>query len=236
LINKWNQFYPHIDIYFTGPDQIKIMAKASDFSVSDFNALIKKRLREHLNLASTSKIKLLNPPRRVQLPESDYYLDFNFEKAKHGFTKIKLFISGKQKKQFFIRFEVLRKLFVLVSTRDLERGESLSEEFILPKEVYISNKVKALPVQDISRLKQLKLKRKLNSGDILTKIHVAYKNVVKSRQKLKGIIKRNNLKVEMEVVALQKGKIGDKIMVLFPLTRKKYLATVISERVVVIDL
>ncbi|MCO4781781.1 MAG: flagellar basal body P-ring formation protein FlgA [Candidatus Cloacimonetes bacterium] len=235
LANKWNQFYPHIEIYLTGQDKVNISPKISDFGASDFSVLVQKKLKEHLNIPDESKIKILNPPKYLQLPESDYFLDFDLDKASRGIAKIKLFIAGKQKKLFFIQFQVLSKQYVLVSSQDLERGENLSPEFIHPKEVYISNKVKALPVQEISNLDQLKLKRRIKAGEVLSKLHIVYKDVIKTRQKLKGFIKRPSLQVELEVVALQKGKIGDKIMVLFPLTRKKHLATVINERQVLIE-
>lgn len=235
LTNKWNQFYPTIELYLTGQDKVSVKAKVSNFGVSDFSMLIEKRLREHLNINEQSKVKILNPPKYLQLPEKDYFLDFDLEKASRGIAKIKLYIGGKQKKLFFIQFEVLTKQYVLVSSRDLERGESLSPEFIHPKEMFLSSKIKALPVHEISTLDQLKLKRQLKSGDILSKLHISYKDIIKTRQKLKGIIKKPNLQVELEVIALQKGKLGDKIMVLFPLTRKKYLAKILNSRQVLIE-
>ncbi|PCJ20754.1 MAG: flagella basal body P-ring formation protein FlgA [Candidatus Cloacimonadota bacterium] len=235
LINKWRQFYPHIELYLTGHDKIIIRPKIKNFNTSDFTTLIKKRLRDYLQTPKSSKIKVLNPPKNIQLPENDYHLEFDFQKSSSNLVKIKLYIDGKQKKQFFIQFQILYKQFVLVSTKTLERGENLSAQFIIPQEMYISEKSRPLPVQDISRLNQLKLKRRIKKGSILSKIHISYKNIIKTRQKLKGIIKKTNLRIEMEVISLQNGKIGDKIMVLFPLTRKKYLATIINARQVEID-
>ena len=145
-----------------------------------------------------------------------------------GHVRVKLFHENRLLRQFFLRFKVLSKQGFFRTIGPLQRGESLKPENLQLTEDYISIQEPPLSPSYLLDLPQMLMRKNVPAGSILRKGDVQYKAIIRRNQRLKGILNRGNLRIDLQVIALTDGKKNDVIEVQSVETRRKFQAKVIE--------
>lgn len=156
--------------------------------------------------------------------------------SKTGPQNIKISLqNSKEKKELWVSLELLRKRFALRLKRTLNPFTgSLSIGLFEKVEVPLNEGVALFT--DIKNLKFYRTNKTIKKGDVLKISDLSPINLVQAGRKVEVNIKRNKLLLRTIGVSKSMGKIDDLVEVYNPKTRKKYLARIIDENKVMIEL
>lgn len=233
---KWNQLNRKLPLIFAGPEMIQIKVEQSSFSNEEFRELVEEEIRKHLPEDQEYLIEFKNFPGAIEVPSDNYQFQFITSRITRGHLRIKLFHDDRLLRQFFLSFKVLSKQGFFRAIRPLARGENLNPENLQLTEDYVSIQEPPLSPNHLLDLPQMTMRKNVPAGAILRKSDVQYKAIVKRNQKLKGILSRGNLRIDLQVISMADGKKNDIIEVQSVETRRKFQAKVIDSNTVELNL
>ena len=233
---KWNQLNRNQPLIFAGPDMIQIKVQQASFSTEEFREMVEEEILKHLPEDQDYLIEFKNFPGAIEVPSSDYRFQFMTSRITRGHVRVKLFHENRLLRQFFLRFKVLSKQGFFRTIGPLQRGESLKPENLQLTEDYISIQEPPLSPSYLLDLPQMLMRKNVPAGSILRKGDVQYKAIIRRNQRLKGILNRGNLRIDLQVIALTDGKKNDVIEVQSVETRRKFQAKVIDSKTVELNL
>ncbi len=168
------------------------------------------------------KIRSVNFSR---LPDSNGY----------GICSVEVVDKRGQAKNVFVAFKAMHKKRIYVLKEAMKRGEIITEDKIVSKEIIFNEDKKAYP-SEVEDIVGKQLKRDLNAGTALTKDVMEDYFVIKRNEIVSIVIEHKKLVVKAKGRAIDRGRIGDFIRVKNLTSQKEILGKVTGSGIVNVEM
>jgi flagella basal body P-ring formation protein FlgA len=199
--------------------------------------LIKNFIRKSFRISEKMEISLKTLP-KIAVPIDNYRIEFEKPKLKQNYKIVQ--IKGKifhleemvSKFQVPVQIEIVNKVAVL--DLNVNRHQLLNDSHIKIEE----QKTPLIHncITDVSMLKNIRSKRFLKKGTILTNLNTESVPDVLRNQLLKVAVNAGKVKLQIDAIAKKDAYIGETIWCLNPKSKKKFKAIVQNKNYAVISL
>ncbi|PID28844.1 MAG: flagella basal body P-ring formation protein FlgA [Candidatus Cloacimonadota bacterium] len=198
--------------------------------------LIKKFIRKTFKISDKMVISLKRLP-KIAVPVENYRIEFEKPHLKKNYKiaqiKGKIFHLEEVVSKFTVpvQIEIINKVAVLDS--DVKRHGALKNHVVLKEE---KTPVIHNCIDSYNDLTDIRAKRFLRKGTVLTDLNTETIPDVLRNQKLKVAVKSGRVKLEIDAVAKKDAYIGETVLCLNPESKKKFKALVKNRNFAVIKL
>lgn len=212
------------EIVLLGAKNVRVRTKAKILTGEE----ITKKLFEKINFQNENmKIEVLTPPKDLILKDAPFTINFNFENLKKGFNSIPVEIEqeGKIVKRLRINLKVRVFREVFVANKNIKKGEKISEN--LKKEL---REVTNIPdVAEETDMNNKVAAHFLKEGKIISKNDLEEEPAILKNSPVEIVLKEGAIFITTSGIALNSGKIGEKIQVLAFINKKIFSAKVLDK-------
>lgn len=212
------------EIVLAGAKNVRVRTKAKILTGEE----ITKKLFEKINFQNENmKIEVLTPPKDLILKDAPFTINFNFENLKKGFNSIPVEIQqqGKIVKRLRINLKVRVFREVFVANKNIKKGEKISEN--LKKEL---REVTNIPdVAEETDMNNKVAAHFLKEGKIISKNDLEEEPAILKNSPVEIVLKEGAIFITTSGIALNSGKIGEKIQVLTLINKKIFSAKVLDK-------
>ena len=93
LRRKWNQFYKEKQLFISGSKSVSIEVEKDVLEGLNLEELVRKKILDELDPNQHYKIEFKNLPPRLEIPGSDFRIEYDSSRLRQGFLKLKIYFK-----------------------------------------------------------------------------------------------------------------------------------------------